>query len=190
MCPCVSRPADPHDDSAAADHRSAELGDARRAGAPAPTLPAPRGIATTRARCQDWSASPTPSSIHVPSTGGRHHRQVELIDSDSAVTFPIRRRRHDPAAQLNNLFGHAPHDRKDPIHSVKRAQAGAASSRVSGYGHRSPRLKVIASKGRMLTGSSSFAVAMSTHSPSRSSNASKVRSVGSTSHRWPTPASA
>ena len=118
MCLCMSQPADPHDDSAAADHRSAELGDARRAGAPAPTLPAPRGIATTRARCQDWSASPTPSSIHVPSTGGRHHRQVELIDSDSAVTFPIRRRRHHPAAQLNNLFGHAPHDRKDPIHTV------------------------------------------------------------------------
>ena len=76
------------------------------------------------------------------------------------------------------------------VNTVKRVQAGAASSRVAGYGHRSPRLKVIASKGRMLTGSSSFAVAMSTHSPSRSSNASKVRSVGSTSHRWPTPASA
>ena len=63
--------------------------------------------------------------------------------------------------------------------SVQRAQ-----------GQRSARLKVIASKGRMLTGSSSFAVAMSTHSPSRSSKASRVRSVGSTSHRWPTPASA
>ena len=51
------------------------------------------------------------------------------------------------------------------------------------YGQRSPKLKVIASNGRMLIGSSSFATAISTHSPSRSSNASKVRSVGSTSHR-------
>ena len=50
-------------------------------------------------------------------------------------------------------------------------------------GQRSPRLKVIASKGRMLTGSSSFALPISTHSPARSSNASRVRSVGSTSHR-------
>ena len=51
------------------------------------------------------------------------------------------------------------------------------------YGQRSPRLKVIASNGRMQIGSSSFAAAISTHSPSRSSNASRVRSVGSTSHR-------
>ena len=57
--------------------------------------------------------------------------------------------------------------------SVRRAQAAAASSRVSGYSHRSPRLKVIASRGRMLTGSSSFAVAMSAHSRSRSSKASR-----------------
>ena len=50
-------------------------------------------------------------------------------------------------------------------------------------GQRSPRLKLTASKGRTCTGSSSFAVANSTHSPSRSSKASKVRSIGSTSHR-------
>ena len=54
-------------------------------------------------------------------------------------------------------------------------------------GHRSPRLKVMASNRRMLTGSSSFAVPISTHSPSRSSNASSVRSGGSTSYRWRTP---
>ena len=46
----------------------------------------------------------------------------------------------------------------------------------------------MASNGRMLTGSSSFAVPISTHSPSRSSNASNVRSVGSTSYRWRTRA--
>ena len=51
------------------------------------------------------------------------------------------------------------------------------------YGQRSPRLNVIASKGRMLTASSSFAHPISTHSPSRNSNASNVRSVGSMSHR-------
>ena len=38
-------------------------------------------------------------------------------------------------------------------------------------GQRSPRLKVTASKGRMRTGASSCAVAISTHSPSRSSKA-------------------
>ena len=37
---------------------------------------------------------------------------------------------------------------------------------------------MIASNGRMLTGSSSFALAISRHSPSWSSNASRVRSVG------------
>ena len=61
----------------------------------------------TRARRQDWSASPTPCSIPIPSTGDRHHQQVELIDSDSAVTFPIARRRPHPAAQLNALIRHA-----------------------------------------------------------------------------------
>ena len=50
-------------------------------------------------------------------------------------------------------------------------------------GQRAPRLKVTASKGRMRTGASSCAVAISTHSPSRSSKASRVRSAGSTSHR-------
>ena len=50
-------------------------------------------------------------------------------------------------------------------------------------GQRSPRLKVIASNGRMLTGSSSFALAIRSHCPSWSPNASRVRSVGSTSHR-------
>ena len=50
-------------------------------------------------------------------------------------------------------------------------------------GQRSPRLKVTASKGGMHTGSSSFAPAISTHCPSRSSDASRVRSAGSTSHR-------
>ena len=58
------------------------------------------------------------------------------------------------------------------------------------YGHRAPRLNVIASNGRTLTGSSSFAHAMSTHSPPRSSNASRVRSVGSMSHRFATPSRA
>ena len=48
----------------------------------------------------------------------------------------------------------------------------------------------MASKVGMLTGSSSLAVAISTHCPSRSSNASRVRSVGSTSPRCPTPSRA
>ena len=68
--------------------------------------------------------------------------------------------------------------------SVKQATACAHQ------GQRSPRLKVIASNGRMLTGSSSFALAISSHCSSWSSNASRVRSAGSTSHRCPTPSRA
>ena len=56
--------------------------------------------------------------------------------------------------------------------------------------HNSPRLNVIASNGRMLTGSSSFALAIRSHCPSWSSNASRVRSIGSMSHRWATPSRA
>ena len=55
---------------------------------------------------------------------------------------------------------------------------------------RSPRLNVTASKGRMQIGSSSLALAISTHWPSRSSNASRARSAGSTSHRCATPSRA
>jgi len=62
--------------------------------------------------------------------------------------------------------------------------------RSRGQAQSSPRLNVIASKGRRLTGSSSFMVAMSTHLRSRSSNASSVRSAGSMNQRWPTPACA
>ena len=65
-----------------------------------------------RARRRDRTTSATGSWIDVPSIGSRRRRQVELIDSDSAVTFPIVDTRHHPAAQLNNLFGHAPHDPK------------------------------------------------------------------------------
>ena len=42
-----------------------------------------------RARRRDRTTAATPLSLDVPSTGGRHQRHVELIDSDSAVTFPI-----------------------------------------------------------------------------------------------------
>ena len=62
-----------------------------------------------------------------------------------------------------------------------------APTRQSGkqhQGQRSLRLKVIASNRRMLTGASSFTLAISSHCPSWSSNASRVRSVGSTRHRW------
>ena len=42
-----------------------------------------------RALRRDRTTAATPLSLDVPSTGGRHQRHVELIDSDSAVTFPI-----------------------------------------------------------------------------------------------------
>ena len=61
---------------------------------------------------------------------------------------------------------------------------------TSSQGQRSPRLKVIASKGGTHTGSSSFALAIGIHCRSRSSNASRVRSAGSTSHRCETPSRA
>ena len=43
---------------------------------------------------------------------------------------------------------------------------------------------MIPSNGRMLTASSFFALAISSHCRSSSSHASRVRSVGSTSHRY------
>ena len=73
---------------------------------------------------------------------------------------------------------------------VEVGAGGRAQLLGMGYGHRSAKLKVIASNGRMLIGSSFLALAIRTHSPSRSSNASRVRSAGSTSHRWGTPSRA
>ena len=73
--------------------------------------------------------------------------------------------------------------RRRPASRFARANGQAGRSTLAPPAQRSPRLKVIASNGRMLTGSSSFALAISNHCPSRSSNASRVRSIGSTSHR-------
>ena len=42
-----------------------------------------------RVRRHGRNTSAAPSSIDVPSIGSPRPRQVELIDSDSAVTFPI-----------------------------------------------------------------------------------------------------
>ena len=78
---------------------------------------------------------------------------------------------------------HAAADHRDP-------DVGLHALSTPPQGQRSPRLKVIASKGRMLTGSSSFALAISSHCSSWSSNASRVRSAGSTSHRQGTPSRA
>ena len=61
---------------------------------------------------------------------------------------------------------------------ISRHRYGSAAIQ----GHRSPMLKVIASSGRILTRSSSFALANSSHRPSCSLDASRVRSVGSTSY--------
>ena len=79
----------------------------------------------------------------------------------------------------------APEQTGHPATLPDRTQVGETSQ-----GQRSPRLKVTASKGRMHIGSLSFALAISTHSPSRSSNASRVWSVGSTNHRCRTPSRA
>ena len=100
-----------------------------------------------------------------------------------------------PPAKTSRSARFSPEDGDEPRSTVRcfAIRAGERSSRAlyaPPQGHRSPRLKVIASNGPMLTGSSSIAVAIRTHSPLRSSNASSVRSVGSTSHRWGTPARA
>ena len=76
------------------------------------------------------------------------------------------------------LFHEIPPHRIPPPPANDPYSAGATLG-----GQRSPRLKVTAAKGRMRTGASSCAVAISTHSPSRSSKASRVRSAGSTNHR-------
>ena len=70
-------------------------------------------------------------------------------------------------------------------HRIRYGGWPAAAQRQS-----SPRLTLIASKGRMPTCSSSFALATRAHSPSRNSNASIVRSARSTSHRCSTPSRA
>ena len=74
-------------------------------------------------------------------------------------------------------------------HSPQSQRSPRLASCVN-QSHSSPRLNVIASNGRMLIGSSSCALAMSSHCPSCSSKASRVRSTGSMSHRWATPSRA
>ena len=58
--------------------------------------------------------------------------------------------------------------------------------RIINHSDRAGTVNVTASNGRMLTDSSSFALAIRSHCPSWRSKASSVRSVGSTSHRWAT----
>ena len=92
-------------------------------------------------------------------------------------------------AQWRGISGALPGSRlreRQPCAGVNVSRSPGPSTYSAGAtfgGQRSPRLKVTASKGRMRTGASSCAVAISTHSPSRSSKASRVRSAGSTSHR-------
>ena len=97
-----------------------------------------------------------------------------------------RGRRRQSSARRRRAGAAAPSPRPPP----RSAPPGGSAGRADVQGHRSPRLKVTASKGRICTGSSSFAVAISTHCPSRSSNASSVRSAGSTIHMCPTPSRA
>ena len=92
-------------------------------------------------------------------------------------------------AQWRGISGALPGSRlreRQPCAGVNVSRSPGPSTYSAGAtfgGQRSPRLKVTASKGRMRTGASSCAVAISTHSPSRSSKASRVRTSGSTSHR-------
>ena len=69
-------------------------------------------------------------------------------------------------------------------------RAGYRAARTRSHFHKSAKLNVIASKGRMLMGSSSCALAIRSQCPWCSSNASRVRSSGSTSHRCVTPSRA
>ena len=62
--------------------------------------------------------------------------------------------------------------------SAGRATRCSGPGRGPAQGHRSPRLKVIASNGRMLIGSSSLALAIRTHSPSEQAALSGRRRAG------------
>ncbi len=79
----------------------------------------------------------------------------------------------------------------------RKADAFAAGSRNrtrsrvrARQGQRSAKLKVVASKGGTLTGSSSLSEAISSHWPSRSSKASRPQARGSTNHSQETPSRA
>ena len=114
---------------------------------------------------------------------GKHFAVSQIVNSTSpALTGPPARK----SGLIGPVFG-----RKrgwlvlqSALLRDSRGRAGQAGRcTLAPPAQRSPRLNVTASNGRMLTGSSSFALAISNHCPSWSSNASRVRSIGSTSHR-------
>ena len=136
----------------------------------------------------------------APRTGTTASRASTSIPAHRRRPAPIRRRsrRSSPRPWWRGRNGTTSSRCSAPVFGARdsglRGRAGggrtaaeleADSARV--HAQRSPNLNAIASNGRTLTGSSSFAHAISTHSPSRNSNASSVRSAGSMSQRCVTP---
>ena len=152
-----------------------------------PAVPGPQLCRGTS--CSYHGASFSPSADgSIVDWGNRTEREGDETVREDCLTGP-----RAPESGRSARF--PPDDEYDPRPTVPcfAIRAGERSirllyARLSGsQGQRSPKLNVIASKGRMLTGSSSFALAISSHCPSWSSNASRVRSAGSMSHRCATP---
>ena len=74
----------------------------------------------------------------------------------------------------------------DPADAI--AEIGVQAEPI--YGHRSPRLKLVASNGGRETGSLSFSVSSRSHCPSCNLNTSRVRASASANQRWATPSRA
>ena len=155
--------------------------------------PVPRGVCGGRARPLRWL---DPGLLPDRCGGTATARRSMDAGRRSAPARPhtTRLRAHAPSPRAPAANG-AVHDvdrlvGRGRLDEPALGRAGKGHREGLRYGQRSPRLNVIASNGRIETASSSFAHAMSTHSPSRSSNASRVRSVGSTSHRCATPSRA
>ena len=142
-----------------------------------------RRAPSRRTRSTSGTSQPRPALRHL---GAREIpvAVVTLGPYEQLFAARLARPRHRPVHDVERLVDRGRLD--EPALGL----AGQGDREALRYGHRSPRLNVIASNGRIETASSSFAHAMSAHSPSRSSNASRVRSVGSTSHRCATPSRA
>ena len=166
-------------------------------------IPRPRLARVHRVRCR--FVRPVPPEMGTRNFGMLDAEMVAHAAERAAVGWdnedlapedvPRRTYRPTPAGHPSGLCGGGRPHRSTPSSSRTTPSGSPLTARLRPricppQRQRSPKLKVITSNGRMPIESSSAAVAISTHWPSRSSNASRVRSVGSTSHRWATPSRA
>ena len=139
----------------------------------------------------DRDVSPFPELCGALQVPVRHGEDLGVQSQRLRLGEPFRLPLDNPGPGLRSgRFSPSDENGSCPTVPCFAIRAGERLCMRTHQGQRSPRLKVIASKGRMLTGSSSFALAISSHCTSWSSNASRVRSAGSTSHRCATPSRA